>query len=304
MEIRAELLDKGTWRGEILNRRKDGTTFWSSANVSTFDHSVYGTVWICAQIDISERKQAQETLWESEKNLKYVVENSMDASYRRNMRLNRYDFMSPTIEKIIGYTRDELMAMSIDELFANIHPDDHSRIAETLEKAMANEPAPYRVDYRCRTKNGDYRWLSDLFTIIRDDAGLPLYRVGSVRDVTEQKKTEQDLQLFRAIIETSHEAIAACDPSGRLIYINPAHERLSAAHGKKQWHTIIGTTIPPNPSSCLTGWWFPPCKEMKAGKGKCWSTRQTAHTFPCGSVRISFVMSMEGWFSGSPSCMM
>jgi len=47
------------WEGEILNVKKDGTTFWCHASVTTFEHSSYGTVWIVVHKDITERKQAE-----------------------------------------------------------------------------------------------------------------------------------------------------------------------------------------------------------------------------------------------------
>lgn len=58
-----ELRSSGTWRGEICNAKSDGTTFWCSANLSTFTHSeLGGEVWISIYSDISERKQVEENL--------------------------------------------------------------------------------------------------------------------------------------------------------------------------------------------------------------------------------------------------
>ena len=57
-----ELRSNGTWRGEICNLKNDGTTFWCSANLSTFTHSEIGEVWISIYSDISKRKQVEENL--------------------------------------------------------------------------------------------------------------------------------------------------------------------------------------------------------------------------------------------------
>jgi two-component system sensor histidine kinase KdpD len=49
----------GSWSGEVHSLRRDGTTFWCQARVSTFDHPDYGPVWIAVHSDISERKRAE-----------------------------------------------------------------------------------------------------------------------------------------------------------------------------------------------------------------------------------------------------
>ena len=53
------LNEKSSWRGEILNIRKDGTPFWCYASVSVFEHPEHGNVWITMHTDITKRKQAQ-----------------------------------------------------------------------------------------------------------------------------------------------------------------------------------------------------------------------------------------------------
>ncbi len=57
-----ELQFNGAWRGEICNLKNDGTTFWCSANLSTFTHSEIGEVWISIYSDISKRKEVEENL--------------------------------------------------------------------------------------------------------------------------------------------------------------------------------------------------------------------------------------------------
>ena len=61
-EIIAVLNRDKVWRGEILNRRKDGTPFWCSASVSTLDHPEYGNVWVSIHQDITERRRAEEQI--------------------------------------------------------------------------------------------------------------------------------------------------------------------------------------------------------------------------------------------------
>jgi PAS domain S-box-containing protein len=59
IEIMNQLDKKGFWTGEVLNIKKDGTVFWSHANVAIFNHSKYGKVLVSVQEDITDRKNAE-----------------------------------------------------------------------------------------------------------------------------------------------------------------------------------------------------------------------------------------------------
>ena len=61
-EIIATLSEQGFWKGEVNNIRKDGTTFWSYASVTIFEHSKFGTVLVSVHSDITERKRAEEEI--------------------------------------------------------------------------------------------------------------------------------------------------------------------------------------------------------------------------------------------------
>lgn len=72
-EIRESLIEQRTWKGEVLNVRKDGTTFWSLANISEFEHGEYGTAYLTVQRDITDRKKASEELNKYRDHLEEVV---------------------------------------------------------------------------------------------------------------------------------------------------------------------------------------------------------------------------------------
>ena len=61
-EIQRVLKTTGVWRGEINNKKKDGTLFWCYASVSTFEHSEHGTVWVATHVDVTARKLAEEEI--------------------------------------------------------------------------------------------------------------------------------------------------------------------------------------------------------------------------------------------------
>lgn len=58
-----ELREKGTWSGELYNRKKDGAFFWCYANIATLQHPELGEVWVSVHSDITERKQAEQEIY-------------------------------------------------------------------------------------------------------------------------------------------------------------------------------------------------------------------------------------------------
>ncbi|HOI12599.1 MAG TPA: PAS domain S-box protein [Methanoculleus sp.] len=152
--------------------------------------------------DDSERKQAEEALRESEERFRAVLENSLDAAYRRNLQADRYDYMSPVIEEILGFTPEEMAVMNIEEVMDRIHPDDRPPVEAELNAAAASGRG--LLVYRFRAKTGEYRWLEDHFTVICDSGGLPLYRGGIIRDITGRKMAEEELARVHRDLESAH----------------------------------------------------------------------------------------------------
>jgi PAS domain S-box-containing protein len=178
--------------------------------------------------DVTKRKKADEALRESEARFKSVLENSMDAAYRRNLQSDRYDYVSPVIEQITGLSAEEINEMGIDEVLDRIHRDDRSPVASEIEHSI--DAGWGTLEYRFRCKDGQYRWLSDRFTIIRDKEGRPRFRSGTVRDITERKEAEETLQKLyqhqRLLFETMLQGVVYQDADGTISSMNPAAEKI------------------------------------------------------------------------------
>ncbi|MCZ7402802.1 MAG: PAS domain S-box protein [Candidatus Methanoperedens sp.] len=103
-EISKVLDNNGEWSGEVQNIKKDGTKFWCSAHVSTFERSEYGKVWISIHTDITERKKAEEIRIE---NLRLESADKAKSEFLANMS---HELRTP-LNASIGFS--ELLKMGL-----------------------------------------------------------------------------------------------------------------------------------------------------------------------------------------------
>jgi len=180
--------------------------------------------------DITRRKQAETALRENEERLRAIVNNSLDLIYRRNVQTDQYDFFSPSVQPIIGYSSDELVGTSSDQALANVHPTDRPQVEALLHQARTGDLSAGSIEYRFRHKDGHYRWLSDRFSILKDATGAPLYWLGVSRDVTLNKEMEQAVaqneDRLRRLLEHSPDAVSIVDANGLTVWTTTAATRL------------------------------------------------------------------------------
>lgn len=234
---RARIIEKeGGSIHERKLKRKDGSLVDTEVNV----RPVEGVGYISIIRDITERKRVEKELIESEIRFREVLENSLSASYKRNLQTNAYEYLSPVFKKIAGYTQDEMNSLPLETVIGMMHPDDVGVVKNGLIKAMS-EPggSENSLEYRFKHKtNGEYRWLKDEFVVMQDAEGQLSSLIGSVSDITERKNAEavikEQAETFSAIIENANESIWLLSPDLKVLQFNKtAKERLRVNSGKE-----------------------------------------------------------------------
>src|SRR5439155_17830036 len=100
--------------------------------------------------------------------------------------------------RILEYTKDEILRCRIKDL---THKEDYPREITLYRQLVAGEIPFYRIEKRYVRKNGTIIWAEILCSIVRDSNGAPLYTIGALRDITEEKKAEAALQKAKELLE-------------------------------------------------------------------------------------------------------
>jgi len=97
--------------------------------------------------------------------------------------------------KMLGYSAKEFEDVDYKDFMKLVHPDDYDRVMKAMQDHLDGKKKLYDVEYRIKTKKGDYKWFHDRGSIVKqDNHKKPLYVKGVVFDITEEKKAKEELK--------------------------------------------------------------------------------------------------------------
>ena len=154
-------------------------------------------------LDVTEQRAAEEALRESERRANEVLDSSVDFVFRIDVRTERFDYVSPSVQAILGYAPDDVLRLCVQDLEQIIHPDDRAAWREVVEEARRglSRGATLYTEHRWRTRHIGYRWLAVQYHPIVSGEGEPTALVGVARDVTEQKAARAEIE--RRMVQTA-----------------------------------------------------------------------------------------------------
>jgi PAS domain S-box-containing protein len=144
-------------------------------------------------IDITERKQVIEELEKSREQFMLAVNGSNDGIWDWDLRNNSL-YLSAKWKRMIGYEDHELPNM-FSTFEDRLHPDDITRVREYIHRYFTGEIPAYSIEFRFLHKNGSYLWILARGEALRNKDGIPYRMAGSHTDITEIKKTMEELHL-------------------------------------------------------------------------------------------------------------
>jgi PAS domain S-box-containing protein len=213
-----------SFEAEYRLRRSDGEYRWIISTGRPFsdpDGAFAGYVGSC--YDITERRQAEEALRESEARFRSAFEYAaigmaLVGSDGRFLQVNH------ALCEMLGYGEQDLLATSFQAL---AHPEDVSRSIDSMERMRSAEVQSSQFEKRYFHKRGHVVWVLVSCSLVRDAREQPLYFISQFQEITQRKRAEQERALLVAAVEQSAESITMIDVDGAIRYVNPAFERIS-----------------------------------------------------------------------------
>jgi PAS domain S-box-containing protein len=165
--------------------------------------SAHGFLWVFGLLGIAlsrnalskqilAREAAESVVRESEKKLKIMADFTYDMeSWRRPD--GGFEYISPSCERITGYSREEFMR-DPGLYLRIIHPLDHRRLSEHLEGEPARGQSG-ELEFRIIRRDGQERWIGHVYQTVSDEAAPNLGLRISDRDITKRKEVEETLRL-------------------------------------------------------------------------------------------------------------
>jgi PAS domain S-box-containing protein len=227
-------------QGEFRLRRSDGTWRWVEAIATNMLNEPSVNAIVINYRDITERKQTEAALRESQVKYQNLVETSHDLIWSIDAE-GQFTFVNRAAKEIYGYEPEELLGRSFFEILdpQYYHPED----LEKFKKKIASADEFKEAETYVRHRDGRQIILSTNSIVARDPDGSVISVAGSSHDITIRKRVEEVLKeernLLRTLIDNIPDRIYAMDMHGRKTLSNTADWMAS---GKKTMEDIIGKT--------------------------------------------------------------
>ncbi len=230
------------WQGEIRNKRKDGTFYWTNANIIPL-YNDEGKIhqYIAIRFDISKRKILEEKLIQSEKNLAEVL-----SAINRTTAVIEFNTKGEIIEvndiflNLIKYTKEELIGKSY-LIFIKEEEQSENIFNLSWENIIAGKTD--NNEFKWSNKFGYNIWLTASYNPVLDENNNVKRIIVFINDITDKKIIENKLQesetRFRTLVQNSSDIITILKPDGNTVYESPSFFRIFGYSEKD----IIGNSI-------------------------------------------------------------
>lgn len=145
-----------------------------------------------------------DTLTNTEERLKFALDASQEGVYDWNIKTGHI-FYSKIYCNMLGYEPYEITP-NLDAIQALMHDEDRMTVMDTAEQFLDNKLSEFSMQFRMYHKNGHIIWVSSRGIAVRDDAGTAIRMIGTNRDITDYKLTENKMEM--AVIDAQKSALA------------------------------------------------------------------------------------------------
>ncbi|MBN1662809.1 MAG: PAS domain S-box protein [Deltaproteobacteria bacterium] len=201
--------------------------------------------WIGTLSDITESKQAEAALQNSEERFRLAAESANDMIFEIDVRTSRYEWFGDAGERIMHLLGE--IPGTVEAYGSFIHPEDRERV-ETAARQQRRAGGRYRQEYRLINKEGHILHVRSSGMVLYDRNGRAYRLVGTLSDITERKQAEEALrkseERYRRLMDNASDAILIADMEGNLLEVNDRAEEL-LGYGQDELHGMNITQLHP-----------------------------------------------------------
>lgn len=191
------LLTKGWWQGENIHIKQNGEEIHVESSISFLKNNSDEKVGLLAVIrDITERKQTEEKLRQSEELFRLLVQNAPVGIFQTNIQGDCI-FVNPRWLEVTGISREEALGKG---WASALHPDDREQVFNQWYKAV-QAGREFGMEYRFQTPQNKVTWVFGSAIAIRDRLGTVTGYLGTFTDITECKEVEGKLRNTEALLQ-------------------------------------------------------------------------------------------------------
>ena len=172
-----------TWHNEFRMLCRNGRLIWVEAHHTQIKESDGTIVWTGYANDISQCKQEESVLNESETKFRSFVENANDIIYSLSLD-GTLNYVSPNWTEILGHKREAVIGKHFETF---VHPDDISACCSFLQKVKSSKEKLSGIEYRIKHLKGHWCWHRSNAAPLMDQSGEVYSYTAIARDITEHK---------------------------------------------------------------------------------------------------------------------
>ena len=221
-------------------RKKDGQIIWVSLSGKAVDSNTpadldKGVIWVVD--DISDYKALEEKLRGENRRLENLLENINGISWELDLEADRFTYISPNVQYILGYEREKLTNLASWE--AMIYPDDRKKTVDYCWSEIAAQ-RDHVVEYRMIKQDGSVIWVLDIVSLGRNnkDSSKSLY--GFLIDITQQKNDQLKIENDRKHLK---ETLNELEIKSALLDFQAHHDALTGLPNRTLYHDRVEQAI-------------------------------------------------------------
>ncbi len=285
-------------------RHRNGTWRWFSIREQALARDARGRVsrLIGVAKDVTEQIESSESLRNSEQRYRLLAESTSDVIFSTDSNLH-LNYVSPSVEPVLGHPPEWILANSFDSLAAN--PQQLAGLSILLERIRAALGSPLRmIELREQFQPQLF-----VFDCLRADGRkipvelrlVPMWDenshfeglLGVGRDISQQRRAEKDLRMAATVFEHSTAAILVTDPAGYIVQVNKAFSRVSGYSSAQVLDQLPGMLTADRQQASHLNYVLNQLHQRGSWEGEIWLKRRDGESFPSW-VGITAVHDEEG----------